>query len=72
MVRRCLPLLAFDDEEDEIERLPFTALRGSLWPLSMTTNETRVNPLKAAPGAIFSHQYLEPQPYKCTLDVKRC
>ena len=53
MLRRRPPLLAFDDEEDEIERSPFTALRGSLWPSSVTTNETRADPLKSAPGAVF-------------------
>ncbi|MBW3632062.1 MAG: hypothetical protein KY456_03440 [Chloroflexi bacterium] len=53
MLRRRPPLVACDDEEDEIEQLPFTALRGSLESSPVTANETRADPLRLVPRADF-------------------
>ena len=53
MLRRRPPLVICDDEEDEIEQSPYMALRGPLEPSSVTTNESRADPLRSVPRAAF-------------------
>src|SRR5215207_739105 len=62
--------MAWDDDEVEIERSPFMALRGLLRPSSSTTNARRTDPLESVPGVGFQPKMPEPQPHKCTPGVK--
>src|SRR5215210_6728229 len=64
------PLMAWDDDEVEIEWPPFMALRGLLRPPSSRTNARRTNPFEPVPGAGFQPRMPEPQPHKCTPGVK--
>lgn len=62
--------MAWDDEKVEIERSPFTALRGLLRSPSSTMIARRADPLEPVPGAAIEPKMPEPQPHKCTPGVK--
>src|SRR5215207_5314456 len=70
MVCRRPLLMAWDDDEVEIERSPFMALRGLVPPSSSTTNARRTDPLELVPEAGLQPRMPEPQPHKCTSGVK--